>query len=71
MQVTYGINLVIFGVNFVLQVKFDISKIYENRSRNDIHVFVYRGTITSRRESYTFKITRNGFCTIYLRRIFF
>ena len=68
MQVTYGIHLVIFGVNLNPPVKFDISKIYNNRSRDDI--FVYRGTISSRRGAYTVKITRNGYCTIYLKKNF-
>ena len=66
MQVSYSVNLVIFSLFFDPQVEFDIQNIHNCFSGS----YLYRGSLTFKRGLYTVKITRNGFCSIYLRRNF-
>lgn len=64
MEVSYEVNLVIFDLNFYPRVQFDIDSIKRNVGDN---VTYYRGSLTCKRKFYTFKLTRNGFCSVYLR----
>ena len=67
MQVSYEVNLVIFDLIFCPKTVFDLHYIKRNVTRG---AFLYRGSLTCKRNTYTLKLTRNGFCSIYLRRNF-
>ena len=70
MNISYSVNLVIFGLDFNPRSEFNIGEIFERVSIFDDSVVCYRGTITCKRKYYTIKLTRNGYCTVYLRKDF-
>ena len=66
MNITYSINLVILGITLEPKVTLDIFQFYREIKGTSL----YRGSLTYKGSVYTLKITRNGFCSVYIRRNF-
>ena len=65
MYINYRINLVILGLKVCPQ-----SKVNLNLFINKTKAYLYRGCANYKEKSYTLKISRNGFCSIYIKNNF-
>ena len=67
MRISYEINLVILDFVFFPKNQFDLFHIQRSIKHG---VYIYRGSLTCRTKAFTLKLTRNGYCSVYLRRDF-